>query len=876
MLDPVAWGKLERDADGNIAAHLGLVEHSIDVAAVVAAFFNVPNIRRRLEVLAGRQLNKVDVDRLSLIAFLHDAGKASSGFQSKSLNHEQRHALLRSAGIRDPEDCGHTRVIGGLLINSVDTQRLCTAIPLNEIEQWNGLSLWLASISHHGKPIAWSELCEQRTGPGVWRSLHGYDPWHNLNELGHAARSLFPKAFNELTSPLPDRAEFIHAYAGLVSLSDWIGSDAREHAFPYGLGTGINRWPLALERAKVVLREMCIDVEHIRADLIRRAPMFGDVFQDERDGTPFQANALQACMSESDLGQLVVAESETGSGKTEAALWRFKCLFERGEVDSLAFVLPTRVSAVQIEQRVNRFIDLLFPDKRLRPNVLLALPGYWRVDGVDADKALPGFQVKWPDAEDEPNAYRRWVAENTKRYLAACCAIGSIDQVLLSSLKTGHSHLRGFALLRSLLVVDEVHASDAYMSAILREVLRRHEAAGGHALLLSATLGLATRDAFLGRADREVAGGSTDYPSISDRAQARPLPPPKWSKQVHIETRPIIDEPNSVARIAAGAAKQGGRVLVVRNSVQGVIDVQRALEEVLGAGHPVLFRAGANDVPCPHHGRYAAADRRLLDQEVEGAFGKAAPDRPRVLVGSQTLEQSLDIDADLLVTDLAPIDVLLQRIGRLHRHRSRDDHRPEAFRQARVIVLVPDTRDLIKYTKAARHKHGFAPDRAYENLPSVDATWELVETNKRLAIPDQNRELVELATDPTRLENRVEQLGADWQKYWHNQIGGVLARRQSALQAICDWTEEWEESTFPGFERKIQTRLGIAAVRVKFNQTLTSPFGQELSEIPIPNWMLPESFDPTVAVIEQQDGVIRVLCAETALAYKRFGLELEK
>lgn len=873
MLNPVAWGKLERGADGNVAAHLGLIEHSIDVAAVVAAFLDIANIRRRLEVLAGRQLNQVDVDRLSLIAFLHDAGKASSGFQTKYLDHEQRRGLLRSARIRDPEDCGHTRVIGGLLNNPEDTQRLCGVIPLDEIELWGGLNHWLASISHHGKPITWSELSEHRSGSGVWKKLGGYDPWHNLAELGRAAQSLLPGAFDKFASPLPERAEFIHAYAGLVSLSDWIGSDAREHAFPYDLGTGIDRWPLALERAKAVLREMCIDVEHIRADLVRRAPMFGDVFQDERDETPFQANALQACMAESDFGQLVVAESETGSGKTEAALWRFKCLFERGEVDSLAFVLPTRVSAVQIEQRVNRFIDLLFPDKRLRPNVLLALPGYWRVDGVDADKALPGFQVKWPDSEDEPNAYRRWVAENTKRYLAACCAIGSIDQVLLSSLKTGHSHLRGFALLRSLLVVDEVHASDAYMSAILREVLRRHEAAGGHALLLSATLGLATRDAFLGRTDRNAAKGPADYPSVSHRAKARPLPPPKWTKHVHVERRPIIDEPDSIAEIAANAAEQGGRVLVVRNSVHGVIEVQRALEETLGMDHPALFRVGSDDVPCPHHGRFAAADRRLLDQAVEDIFGKSAPDRSCVLIGSQTLEQSLDIDADLLITDLAPIDVLLQRIGRLHRHRSRDGHRPEAFREARVIVLVPGIRDLIKYTQTARHKHGFAPDRAYENLPSVDATWELLETNKRLAIPDQNRDLVEFATDPSLLEDRVKQLGEHWQHYWHSHIGGVLARRQSARLAICDWTEEWEESTFPGSEQKIQTRLGIAAVRLQFDKPLLSPFGKRLKEIATPSWMLPENFDSASIKVEQVNSGLQIIHNKNLLRYDRHGLQ---
>lgn len=867
-----AWGKLTRDESGEVVSCLGLLEHSIDVAAVVAALLRIPTSRRRIEALAQRPLSDVDLERLALIAFLHDAGKTCSGFQSKCLAGEERRTLLHKSGIRDPEDCGHTRVLGSLLSNPKELENLLQAVPLGEIEDWGGLDLWLASISHHGQPITWRELEDQRVASGTWQPLDGYDPWRGLAELGQAARTLFPLSFDASAEMLPDSAQFIHAYAGLVSLSDWIGSDAREHAFPYDLGSGLKRWRLSQARAAHLLRAMCIDVEHIREDLRQRAPRFGDVFRDERSKTPFVPNELQQQISATDLDRIVVAESETGSGKTEAALWRFKCLFERGEVDSLAFVLPTRVSAVQIERRVNDFVNNLFPDEDLRPNVLLALPGYWRVDGDEGKGALPGFKVLWPDASNERKAHRRWAAENTKRYLAACCAVGSIDQVLLSGLKTRHSHLRGFALLRSLLVVDEVHASDAYMSVILGDVLRRHQEAGGHALLLSATLGLAVRDKFLGRSDAGE-GVQAVYPCVSDRNCVRTLGAPEWSKEVSVETRPVIDDAAAVSRIAAHAVEQGARVLVVRNSVHGVIEVQQVLEDVLGMDHEALFRAGSPGVPCPHHGRYAALDRRLLDQAVEEMFGKKAPDRACVLVGSQTLEQSLDIDADLLITDLAPIDVLLQRIGRLHRHRSRDKQRPEGFREPRVIVLVPGTRDLIEYTKTARNKHGFAPERAYENLPSVDATWELLEAGGKMVIPDQNRELVEFATDPGLLEKRVHQRGSAWEEYWNSHIGSVLARRQGARLAICDWTEGWGESGFPGSEQRIQTRLGIAAVRVKFDEPLTSPFGEQLNEIAIPAWMLPDKFDIAKIDVTEVDCGLRIVCGARELKYDRTGLQ---
>lgn len=871
MLSAIAWGKLARDESDDVTDKLGLIEHCIDVSAVVYALLSVPNIRRRLEALAGRQLSDVAIDRLTLIAFLHDVGKSCSGFQSKCIAEEERGDLLRRAGIRYPEDCGHTLVLGSLLSNPEEQRMFLEAIPLGKIEEWGGLDLWLASISHHGQPITWRELTSRRVAHATWKPLEGYDPWLALAELGRAARTLFPLSFDAAAERLPDSAAFIHAYAGLVSLSDWVGSDAREQAFAYDLGSGLERWPLSKARAAHLLRAMCIDVEHIRDDLRQRAPCFGDVFRNEISRTPFVPNELQRQMSASDLGRIVVVESETGSGKTEAALWRFKCLFERGEVDSLAFVLPTRVSAVQIEKRVNQFINALFPDDHLRPNVLLALPGYQRVDGIDADKILPRFEVLWPDENDERKAHRRWAAENTKRYLAACCAVGSIDQVLLSALKTRHSHLRGFALLRSLLVVDEVHASDAYMSMILVDVLRRHQEAGGHALLLSATLGLAARGKFLGQGDAKEDARAA-YPCVADRNGVRKLGAPEWKKEVSVATRPVIDDAAAIAQIAAHAVEQGARVLVVRNSVHGVIEVQKALEYLLGLDHPALFLAGSTGVPCPHHGRYAAADRRLLDQAVEDMFGKKAPSRACALVGSQTLEQSLDIDSDLLITDLAPIDVLLQRIGRLHRHRSRDMQRPAGFREPRVIVLVPGTRDLIEYTKTARNKHGFAPERAYENLPSVDATWELLEATSKIVIPDQNRELVELATDPGLLEKRVHQRGTAWEAYWNNHIGSVLARRQGARLAICDWTEEWDDSGFPGSEQKFQTRLGIAAVRVKFDGPVTSPFGQELTEISIPHWMLPANFDPAETKVEQLSEKLQIAVGKSTLLYERFGI----
>jgi CRISPR-associated endonuclease/helicase Cas3 len=133
------------------------------------------------------------------------------------------------------------------------------------------------------------------------------------------------------------------------------------------------------------------------------------------------------------------------------------------------FALPTRTAATQMHQRVYEAITRAFPSESTRPPVVLAVPGYIAVDDGVAHR-LPGFEVLWNDNEAERFRFRGWAAENPKRYLAGPIVVGTIDQVLLSTLMVSHAHMRATALLRQFLVVDEVHASDSYMIALLRSV----------------------------------------------------------------------------------------------------------------------------------------------------------------------------------------------------------------------------------------------------------------------------------------------------------------------------------------------------------------------------------------------------------------------
>ncbi|MGH7087832.1 MAG: CRISPR-associated helicase Cas3' [Stellaceae bacterium] len=877
-----AWGKLKRKSDGTEIGRLSLASHCADVAAVAEALLTQSAIAARLAHLARvDKLSEPIVRALVRAVFLHDLGKCNWGFQAKAYSEEVRKA-------KHIWVAGHIREIAPLFWqDSKLWQEVINAAPALKPYLTEGTSerlLLLAAASHHGDPLVENTLQESkyRDRKDLWVSRHGYDPIAALAELAEALDRWFPQEPGADLDFIYDEPAFVHGFAGLVSLADWIASNPADGFFPYE-GDGAERGEFAKRRAVSVLREMRIDAAEARADLLRRAPGFTEVF-------PFAPSEMQQKMAAADLGPIVVVEAETGSGKTEAALWRFATLFAQGAVDSLVFALPTRIAATQIAGRVDRFIKALFPNRDLRPNTVLAVPGYVRADGEDAKELLPHFEMLWPDSPDEVAAHRRWAAENPKRYLAAAVAVGTIDQVLLSGIATRHAHLRGAALLRALLVIDEVHASDAYMTALLRGVLQRHVSAGGHAVLLSATLGGAVREELV-RAGQGVrlsrstaeALSAIPYPAVSDKSGAKLVESrggekeKQKEKQVKITLAPWLDEPEEIGRTALAAARAGARVLVVRNTVAGTIAVQRAIETAAAADDSVLFRAGG--VIAPHHGRFATEDRKRLDAAVEQNFGKGTdPHRGIVLVGTQTLEQSLDIDADLLLTDLAPIDVLLQRLGRLHRHLEWRA-RPPGFAACRCTVMTPAERDLTAFLRPRRDisRHGLGS--VYENLVAIEAAWGLLERQRVLSIPHDNRRLVEEGTDRERLRKLAEGLGPLWKEHWQNDIGKYFSQTQEAAHAALDWFRDWNEVTWPPtLGERARTRLGLDDRLAIFDTPFPSPFGAELRDIKFPAWLLrglqigPED---KATVIDSASGITRFAFADGRFSYSRLGLERE-
>jgi CRISPR-associated endonuclease/helicase Cas3 len=825
------WGKLqfiERDGvravEHGVAAWHPLEDHCADVAACALALLQLPTWNARLAHLGGLQaLTESQVARLAALAALHDLGKFNLGFQNK----------------RWPKSKGNVwRGHVAEWIELFNVRDLCPSSELVPALKSLGLLKWtdhpeaslrllFAAVSHHGNPVApTSPLPPAR--PDHWLPGRGLDPFAGVLRLVEQVKQWLPLAFAQDVEPLPTSPLLAHGFAGLVMLADWLGSD--REVFRYTRPEDPDRFPWALNQARQRLLDLCIEPQAARKAL-------GPLDWSQVLGAPVAPRAIQAALAALPLPtppSVEVLEAETGSGKTEAALYRFLQHFQAGQVDGLYFALPTRTAATQLHRRVSEAAQRVFG--AAAPPVTLAVPGYLRVDEHDG-RRLPDFKFLWPDVEP----HRGWFAEHPKRYLAGPIVVGTIDQVLLSALDVSHGLMRATALLRQYLVVDEVHASDVYMTEVLKRVLQHHLQAGGHALLMSATLGADARAKLVhgGKPPSHALARGLPYPLLSQRGAPTLTAvdePPARPKAIRVQLEPWMAEPDRVAQAALDAARAGARVGVVRNTVRGALEVQAALEG-LAAPHdrPLLFSIG--EQRTLHHSRFAPGDRTRLDEEVEARFGKASQVQAGLVVATQTIEQSLDLDLDLLITDLCPMDVLLQRLGRLHRHAPRDPRRAAGFREPRVVVLTPSAPDLAAFLSFRPASHGLGT--VYGDVRILQATWEQLRGHAVLRIPEQNRALVEDCTHPEALAALALRLGDEWVDHQNALYGKKAGQRTVANINALDWSQDFGEQAVDRTKgERIATRLGAQDRLVEFSTPYpVGPFGKEVRTLKVNEFM---------------------------------------
>lgn len=701
------WGKAQRsdDATGPAAAngdrcHL-LAFHSLDVAAVGAELIDqAPGLIDRLSALSGftrESLARV----LPFHLALHDLGKFAEPFQDyrpdlvallQGATRQQRGCAIRhdSLGYLLWREWARLRPApqeGGLL-----TALFPVDLPSGQASHrdvGDVLQPWMAAVlGHHGKPpeegrIPAPVFAVSADGAAASRT--------DAATFASAARSLLQPGI--LAATVDDLEELLRRskraswwLAGFTVLCDWLGSDSKY--FPYCAQERplADYWPDAREAAARAVRS---------SGLWRSKPR---AFQGIGGLFPHIASnpsPLQAAVAEMDLGagpRLYVLEDLTGSGKTEAALLLAHRLLAEGRGEGIYLALPTMATADAMHPRVAPVVDALLEGA---PTYLLTHSGpRLEVRDTIAIAASSGAAAKGPESggygpAEQPTASAAasaWLADGRKKSLLADVGVGTIDQALMAVLQSRYAVLRLFGLHRHVLVVDEVHACDAYMLGILCRLLEVHAALGGSAILLSATLPRTQRDdlaaAFrkgLGMADAVTGAGSMDYPlltavdagGVMERSVA---PRPGVTRRIPVAALGTVE--SVVARVA-GASSSNLCVCWVRNSVQDAVDAYRLVAATMGADRVTLF-----------HARFALGDRLGIQAQVLRRFGlggAASDRRGHVVIATQVVEQSLDIDFDVMISDLCPMDLLIQRAGRLQRHARHDVGRPPAV----LEVLMP-------------------------------------------------------------------------------------------------------------------------------------------------------------------------------------------
>ncbi|MBN1880440.1 CRISPR-associated helicase Cas3' [bacterium] len=868
-----SWGKLKREADGTVLEWHPLRHHCCDVAACFQSIIKQKAIRSRLACLAD--IDEIDdkmIECLLVFAFLHDFGKCNRCFQERQ-NSSRKNAVF-SGHVREGLSIFRTRGAIEGRVSKIFKPLLSLGLDQSLV------NIFCSSVCHHGKPFKLDNIDPLLSH--CWNSDEMIDPINSLSNLIDYCKSLFPMTFQRNGLLLPKTQEFYHAFNGILTLSDWLGSNS--NVFPYSESTEEDRWEFACSRAEFIVKATGISADVGRRFLAGKTVSFNLV-------STFEPRPMQRLIETIDIsrsGSIVILEAETGSGKTEAALLYFFRLFTAGAVDGIYFALPTRTSAVQIWERVKRIIASVFEDSGYPPEVTLAVPGY--LDPKDQ----PGhFHL---DELCEDNSYERlrhWASESPKKYLAGVIVIGTIDQILLSGLQIPHTHLRAGTLLRHLLVVDEVHASDAYMNSILLEVVRRQIRSGSHVLLMSATLGIATKQMMVAAGTMGISTPSIEqatnesYPLItvgSKSGIAKYHPPISKSiqvKTIEVSLTKTIADPQKISEIALSAALKGAKVLVIRNTVKDCIKTQRSLETLSKISNSMSCLFCLKGVPAPHHSRFARIDRIHLDKALEQYLGHNSKNSPVIAIATQTVQQSLDIDSDFLITDICPSDVLLQRFGRLHRHDR--PSRPSEFEKPQAMVLVPTDRNLHSFINragpasgSAKSPHGLGT--VYEDLRIIDATWRQLEKNRFLNIPDDCRKLVERSTHPEILAQYSVKNADEWKLHEAFIRGNMITKKGTAIQNCIDWRKAFSDFDFSSdVEVRISSRLGLRDRIVTFKNAIQGPFDYAIESISIPGSLIQNSNgNDEIVEAKQLDSGFTFDYSGHSFTYDRYGLVLNQ
>lgn len=597
---------------------------------------------------------------------------------------------------------------------------------------------------HHGfsPPVA---------GKRAEDDIFGGKPWQGERErLVDALKSEFSEDWPKIESAAQARV-----IAGLTSVSDWVGSGQffEDPSVPWR--PNINR---ALDDAGLITPSFKVGLS------------FKQIFG-------FSTREAQSILIEQAAAPGVyVLEAPMGLGKTEAALYAAYQLLSSGQAGGIYFALPTQLTSNKIFERFNKFLQgdeetglLGILADGCRHRSLLLHANAWLLDTEMGEEGRPGGA---------------WFNQ-AKRGLLAPFAVGTIDQALMAAMNVKHGFVRAFGLAGKVVILDEVHTYDAYTGTLLDALVALLRSLHCTVIILSATLNHDRRQQMLA-ATLSV----SDYPLITAcpaRSTVREVPVPAGeSRQVSVQLQ--NDEKLSVEE-ALRRAEQGQQVLWIENTVLEA--QQRYLD--------LAARASELGVACGLlHSRFTADNRQSIEDHWVNLFGKPGwsrrGDQGRILVGTQVLEQSLDIDADFMVTRFAPTDMLLQRLGRLWRH----ENTPRCGAAlAEVWLIGPELDAAID-----------SPDKHFGSSAFVYSPYvlcrslEVWRALREVSLPRDIRELIESTYIPRQEHGQMSRWLSELDNGTRFRIG------RTALQQLARVTLAEAGNTLP--ESKAQTRYSEA------------------------------------------------------------------
>ena len=630
LTSSVLWAKSSDRCAGASGDGYPLPQHLLDVAAVA------------MELQAAVPCpGCMDPLWASALAGCHDLGKASPGFQR----------LLGRAAVP-----GFDMPIGPDRHDAMTVPILRARLQGLGLGRSSAKAFADAVGAHHGSVVASTEVMKAgswatRCSP-AWRNAH--DELFQILLTGTGAAGLPPGL---------DPAQ-LRWLMGLTTVADWIGSsDALCRADRLGEAFEPHDW---FEHGRILARAALIGIG-LAGGGLQSVPSGRSALALALDG--WAPRPLQLCVADvlDDLGDepgLIVIEAPMGEGKTEAGLGCGVPLgSDCGRGRGIYMAMPTQATSNALYRRVARFLDRASTG---RSELALAhgAGGPWaaqaRLREIGLGTADSSVQAAW------------WF-KGSKRALLASNGIGTVDQALIGVLNARHSFVRLFGLAGRTVIFDELHAYDSYTGGLIERLANWLQRLGCRVVLMSATLPAVRRDSILQAWAGDVPVPAAAYPRVTwarpGAVQAVAFPAAR-QQQLVVEG---IDADN-VATRAVAMAKQGARVLLVVNKVR------RAQE---------LYGLTAGSVPSTlFHARFPMDERLEIERRVLQQFGPGGScTGGHVLVATQVAEQSLDIDMDVLMTDIAPVDLVMQRAGRIHRH---DRARPAGFEQPLVLVAGLD------------------------------------------------------------------------------------------------------------------------------------------------------------------------------------------